>query len=196
MTIILFLISSRLFGQVDVEAYEIYSTIIEEELKLRNSSKQLILIKNSTTSEHATQSMEEVTYFLKQGEPIFCSYPDKVNELIKSNPIIGTLILELELKCDSTYLLGQAFSIDMTYKLISPNKFQRILRKDQLYKIRRKDPRLFGMIEFSNVARNADFAAVYYGFHVESLNAVGAIAILKKENGKWIIISRPELWVS
>ena len=52
------------------------------------------------------------------------------------------------------------------------------------------------MIEFSNVVFDGDYAAVYCGLYIGTLNAVETIMVLKKEGTKWRIISRPEFWVS
>ena len=198
LIIFLIFLSFNLFGQVDMDSYEIYTTIIKEEFKLRNDSiNNFVLIHNRTVSQKISETISRASEFIEDGEPIYCNYTDNINELLEQKPEIASLILKLKKSSEINNTLEYNFVLENNYKLITNKKFQRILKKDKgLFNLRNKYPDFFGMIEFSNIVFEENYAAVYCGLYISSLNAVGSIIILKKNNGKWEIISSPEFWVS
>jgi hypothetical protein len=145
----------------------------------------------SETIDAAIESVEA----MQNGQPVILSFSDNINEVLRQNPEIGQLICKLKPN-NKDNELGQEFDLNCDYNLIPKRKFEGLLKDGGLKKMRDKDSRFFGMIEFSNVVFDGDYAAVYCGLYIGTLNAVGTIMVLKKEGTKWRIISRPEFWVS
>lgn len=199
LAFILVLTSVNLFGQVDNRTYEVYSTIIKEEFRLRKDTvDNLVFVNKSTTGQQISETLAmavESVEAIQNGQPILVSYADNLNEILRKNPEVGQLILKLKTN-NKGVVLRREFDLNCKYSLISRKKFEGLKRDNGLSKLRDKDSTFFGMMEFSNVAFEGDYAAVYCGLYLGTLNAVGTIMILKKEGTKWRIISRPEFWVS
>ncbi|MEZ5045150.1 MAG: hypothetical protein R2828_34970 [Saprospiraceae bacterium] len=193
------LTSLNLFAQTDKNAYDVYSTIIQEEFKLRNDTvDNLVFINRATSGKQISETIQmavESVEAIQSGQLIILSFADNINEVLRQSPEIGQLIHEL--KADNKdNELKKEFYLDCEYNLITRKKFEGLLKNNGLSKLKDKDSRFFGAFEFSNVAFEGDYAAVYCGLYIGRLNAVGTIVILKKEGTKWRIISRPEFWVS
>jgi len=199
-TLLLFILTIHAYGQVDKEVYSIYSLIINEELKNDSSADhKTIIIQSKTSAQHAPASIEAICGFVKMDQPIFCNYPGNINEVIAKNTELKSLLLNLDKVKDKQILLTQNLTINAPYQLIEPKNFYAKFRKGAdagWQQLKTDNPGLFGVVEFSNVVINGNFAVVYFGCQRNAFNGSGSIIVLKKEDGQWKIISRPEVWVS
>ena len=198
-TLLLFILTAHVYGQVDKEAYSIYSLIINEELKNDSVDYKTIIIQSRTSAQHAPASIEAICGFVKMDQPIFCNYPGNINDVIAKNAELKSLLLNLNKVKSKQTLLAQNFTINIPYQLMEPKNFYAKFKKGAdagWQQLKADNPELFGVIEFSNVVINGNFAAVYFGYQRNAFNGSGSIIVLKKEDGQWKIISRPEVWVS
>jgi hypothetical protein len=199
LVIILVLTSFNLFAQTGKKAYDVYSTIIQEEFKLRNDTvDNFVFINRATTGSQIDETIQmaiEAVEAIQNGQPAYLSYAANIDEILRQSPELVQLIINLRTD-NKDIQLRDEFDLNCEYNLVSRRRFDRLRKYNRLNKAREKDSRIFGAIEFSEVVFDGEYAAVYCGLYIGSLNAVGTIMILKRDGKKWKIVSRPEFWVS
>ena len=107
--ILLSILTFQAYGQADKETYYIYSLIINEELKSDSMDNKKVIIQSKTSTQHAPASIEAVCGFVKMNQPIFCSYPGNINEVIGKNPELKDLLLGLNKVKDKQTILMNSF---------------------------------------------------------------------------------------
>ncbi len=198
LTVMLFLTSINLYGQLDKKVYDVYSTVIKEAFVLEEDTvHSLVLIYKGTAGQKIFATIDvavESSKAIQGGQPVFLQYADNIIVAIEKFPQIGQLIVELK-RNNKNSKLRREFDLNCKYNLITKRKFEKLVKNNRLNKLQEKDSRLFGMIEFSNVAFDGDYAAVCCGLYLGAYS-FGTLLILKKEGNKWRIISRPQIWGS
>jgi hypothetical protein len=222
LTLIILSLNARSQGIIEVEKYKVYTDaiyqiqfenavqLVENKFKTDTIEYEPIVIHKKTRYE-----TDSIGFFLnkrlKSNQSIFDSYYLNLEKfaIIDNKNLIGldTAFIDLYFLLDSLSRPGSSLSNNFFFnnKVILTNQLKE--KKLGLFRINwdnfwerfyQKHPNSFGIFEVSDVffSQDRDLAILYIGYQRQGLVGYGAVYMLKKEKGKWIIIKDREVWVS
>ena len=149
----------------NVDAYEIFSTILPREWPLRVRHAKLLVIRSETKAFE------------------MCLRPEAEWE-----KKIGPAISDYQRLNQKPWLLQPRLSIETPYEFMTPAEFRTSLDRAGWEGFYSQHPESGGLIELSAVGFNRDktVAVVYMGHWCGLLCGGGSFHVLEKKNGKWV----------
>lgn len=192
---IVFLITSYTYSQ-PYDAYEIYSTIVNNKEINWTNKNTILVIKNVKLDDSHREFLEELN--VNPDMILSMSYFD--NESAKKymtdrnykDAILGLLKTSTQ-KINVKSFKHAIFNL----KSISKRKFYSFFKQDidkGWNKINEKYQSNW-VIEFSEVSFSGNYAAVYYGYYCGGLCGSGQLLVLEKKSTDWEMISNINLWM-
>jgi len=185
------------------EDYKVYTAILEADIK--GKARSVEIVKRNIDFHEKKQHTSFLTEKLTSADS---NYYKQAYFYIQSGKGKWVAAIDsITVKCLAEYCS------DSTENFVLDNKFdkrRKAILLDSLPDMSndfRKNWKLFyekyphsaGIFNFSDVRyylADKSICIVYYSRHQQALSAYGRIAILTKENGKWVIKYRVELWIS
>ena len=192
----LFLIFPKLFGQIKVRDYEVYSALIQSEIldttqsvtiikRLENDTSSIFWLTDALKSKEAGQ-LEEVRFMTRDGHG---------NSVGPIDSATLNLILAFYQNDDAIAPLKNSFNLNVKTFLINKSPFKKH-SKNSWKKFYEKYPGSGGLFTFSNIYYSQDnkIAVFYHSHKRNGLNGHGALTIMENINGEWKIKYQTYLW--
>ena len=199
------------FSQTDKDNYEIYSKVISERLEfgIENKTDSIILIEKyipksrpefealtENTADSIPNSAYNSLYIQTNRNADFVKRIKNDTDLKKAikdfttdfnnHPKLNSELLK-------TYRLNIETITSKKYYSYFGKKFRQI---DKAWKRINKKYGTRHVIEFSKIKYYKNFATVFYEHHCGALCGSGNMVIFEKINGKWVILSEINFWMS
>jgi hypothetical protein len=149
----------------DVEAYNVYSTILPNEWPWSAANATTLVIRSET-------------------EPYAgCISPDK-----ESEKVVGSAIADYKKENRTKWLLQRQFQIEKPYEIVNSDTIAIVQKEGGWNGFYNRYPNSGGWIELSAVGFNPSktIAVVYAGHSCGGLCGGGMFHILQKVDGKWV----------
>lgn len=210
LLIILFL-SNLSFSQTDKDNYEIYSKVISEQLKFRidNKTDSIILIEQYVPK--FPPEFDIVADFTADSIPDW-AYNFLYTQTYRNEEFVKRIKNDKELKNaikefttdfnNHPKLNAELLKTDrLNIQIITSEKYysyfgKKFKRIDKAWKRIKKKYGTRNVIEFSKVKYYKNFAIVFCEHHCGGLCGSGNMVVFEKKNGKWVILSEINFWMS
>lgn len=210
LSIILFVITNFSFSQTEKNDYEIFTTILNQELNIKNKDefKSVIITRQF---ENRSNRMSDIDYIFK--DTTFKNYETQyifdrsdttfVKRYIKE-PNLKLVILGLINNFNNHPIInGNLFKKNLVpIKVIDSKKYYSFFKRkgkngiDKGWKKIKKKYKTRFVYEFSTIYYKENLATIYFEKHCGGLCGNGNFVVLEKINGEWKIIANINLWVS
>ena len=186
-TLILLIIFNNCFSQINSD-YKIYSLIIEDYFSQRDSAKRyvdkaVIVDRLESKTNWVSESFDYIDYAF---------FENTIDTLTKNKSKQMLSILK-DFYSNNPKMIIDSFHCAIPLILIKNQDFKKVFTKkvqkgwDKFYKMY---PRAIGVFGFTKVIYSGDLAILFVNFNRNGLSASGDVYIMKKNNDKWIIFNK------